>query len=857
MPSAMDSCMGGAEQMTCGVRDPHAYVTVEIGPTKRASTFITEHTAAPAWNEQFLILVADAVSEIGFSIKDETWIGAPVVAHMAIPVGRVVSGDVVEGWFDLKVFGPANRHGQAALKIRIQYEAVEADPNWNRGVAGCGPSGAVPGVYFPLRKGCRLTMYNDATMEEEHNTQMTLGDGLQWNPASCWDDLEAAIKQAKVMVYIVGWSVWDKLHLTRAPNCKMLENKGPSLGELLIQKAEEGVRVCMMVWDDKTSVHVGSTQAGGMMMTHDEETRQFFKGTKVHCKICKRNPDAHLSLRARIRTGNFYTHHQRSGGPEGDGGAQAGRKPKKPDFSKALKGGRFRETIGDYRRERKAAKQEASQPNGTTQSEGLKRRLIAFMGGIDLCDGRYDTPRHALFHTLNTVHAGDYHQACIAGAAENKGGPRQPWHDIHCRVEGPIAWDLYHNFMQRWRKQAGEHRRAQPLDMAKAKHNSRLYVPNNALGVASDDTGDPSTMEFNYYRNPGTWDIQLFRSIDSSSAHGLPSETDGAAKMGLTTEKFRTVDFSIQAAYVHAIRRARRFLYVENQYFLGSSHAWLEDQLTGDCIHTVPIELALKVAAKIRAKEPFACYILLPMYSEGAPETGAVQEVIAWQSRTIAMMYKLVADALRDVGAHDRVPTDYLLFFCLGNKEAEVPGEYKAPQSPPANSAFERCQKARRFQIYVHSKMLIADDEYIIIGSANINQRSMGGDRDTELAIGAYQPQQLAKGEKDGVQIPHSDIHAFRMSLWQEHTNQVGHLYQKPESLECAREMRRLAEQNWQDYVSEEVKDISSHLMNYPILVEPDGAVKALPGHEVFPDFPAAAKVLGSKIGSMPDRLTT
>lgn len=56
------------------------------------------------------------------------------------------------------------------------------------------------------------------------------------------------------------------------------------------------------------------------------------------------------------------------------------------------------------------------------QQETLKRRLIAFMGGIDLCDGRYDTPRHALFHTLNTTHAGDYHQACIAGAVESKGG---------------------------------------------------------------------------------------------------------------------------------------------------------------------------------------------------------------------------------------------------------------------------------------------------------------------------------------------------------------------------------------------------------------------------------------------------
>ena len=54
--------------------------------------------------------------------------------------------------------------------------------------------------------------------------------------------------------------------------------------------------------------------------------------------------------------------------------------------------------------------------------ETLKRRLITFMGGIDLCDGRYDTPRHSLFHTLATVHTEDFHQACIAGADISKGG---------------------------------------------------------------------------------------------------------------------------------------------------------------------------------------------------------------------------------------------------------------------------------------------------------------------------------------------------------------------------------------------------------------------------------------------------
>lgn len=31
-------------------------------------------------------------------------------------------------------------------------------------------------------------------------------------------------------------------------------------------------------------------------------------------------------------------------------------------------------------------------------------------------------------------------------------GPRQPWHDLHCRIEGPAAYDVLTNFEQRWRK---------------------------------------------------------------------------------------------------------------------------------------------------------------------------------------------------------------------------------------------------------------------------------------------------------------------------------------------------------------------------------------------------------------------
>jgi phospholipase D1/2 len=40
-----------------------------------------------------------------------------------------------------------------------------------------------------------------------------------------------------------------------------------------------------------------------------------------------------------------------------------------------------------------------------------KRKIVAFIGGLDLCLGRYDTPKHHLFRTLQTVHKDDYHNS--------------------------------------------------------------------------------------------------------------------------------------------------------------------------------------------------------------------------------------------------------------------------------------------------------------------------------------------------------------------------------------------------------------------------------------------------------------
>ena len=45
--------------------------------------------------------------------------------------------------------------------------------------------------------------------------------------------------------------------------------------------------------------------------------------------------------------------------------------------------------------------------------------------------------------------------------------------------------------------------------------------------------------------------------------------------------------------------------------------------LAGNANHLIPVELALKVASKIEAGEPFGIVVLLPMYSEGASASPA------------------------------------------------------------------------------------------------------------------------------------------------------------------------------------------------------------------------------------------
>lgn len=73
--------------------------------------------------------------------------------------------------------------------------------------------------------------------------------------------------------------------------------------------------------------------------------------------------------------------------------------------------------------------------------------------------------------------------------------------------------------------------------------------------------------------------------------------------------------------------------------------------------------------------------------------------------------------------------------------------------------------------IYIHSKMMIVDDRIALIGSANINDRSLKGGRDTELAVIIEDEEtiEIDLGEKKREVSVFA--HSLRKQLYMEHFN--------------------------------------------------------------------------------------
>ncbi|KAH6912810.1 hypothetical protein BKA70DRAFT_1370288 [Coprinopsis sp. MPI-PUGE-AT-0042] len=318
-------------------------------------------------------------------------------------------------------------------------------------------------------------------------------------------------------------------------------------------------------------------------------------------------------------------------------------------------------------------------------------QTIAFMGGLDLCFGRWDTPQHTLLDdTLDTdrpeIWPGkDYSNPRVSDFTnlnkpeedmyDRSKVPRMPWHDVALQIVGQAARDLARHFVQRW--------------------NYLLRIKNHSVQMPFL-LPPPEFRAHELHPLAGTCELQITRSAGPWSM-GTPGR----------------VEQSIQNAYLKAIQMSEHFVYIENQFFI-----------TSTTVNDIKVEnrigdaLVQRIIRAHRDGTPWKCCVMVPLlpgftFPVDHSDASAIRIILECQNRTIARGPDSIFSRLRKEGIQ---PEDYIAFFCLRNW-GKLRGEVLTTE-----------------QVYIHAKICIVDDRLAIIGSANINERSMRGDRDSELA---------------------------------------------------------------------------------------------------------------------------
>ncbi|KAG9315939.1 hypothetical protein JVU11DRAFT_3591 [Chiua virens] len=302
-------------------------------------------------------------------------------------------------------------------------------------------------------------------------------------------------------------------------------------------------------------------------------------------------------------------------------------------------------------------------------------QTIAFMGGIDLCFGRWDTPQHVLVDDPEL--SPDRTEIWQEDMYDRSKVPRMPWHDVGMQVVGQPARDLARHFVERWNwlLRIKNHTRLMPF----------LLPPPEFRPGELETLGLTGTCEMQICRSAGPWSL------------GTPNR----------------VEHSIQKAYIAVIDDSEHFVYIENQFFISST-----------IINDVEIENGIGdaiVRRIIRAERegiPWKCCIVIPLFP-GFPfpvdhsDASAMRIIIDCQNRTLFRGEYSIYEQLRVKGIE---PEDYIRVFSLRNWAKMRDGGLTTEI------------------VYIHSKICIVDDRLAIIGSANINERSQRGDRDSEIA---------------------------------------------------------------------------------------------------------------------------
>jgi phospholipase D1/2 len=362
---------------------------------------------------------------------------------------------------------------------------------------------------------------------------------------------------------------------------------------------------------------------------------------------------------------------------------------------------------------------------------------IAFVGGIDLCFGRWDCPQHPLvddkptgfepqdgpkdaehcqlfpgkdysnprkldFFRLHDPYEEMYDRSRV---------PRMPWHDIAMQVVGQPARDLTRHFVQRWNYVRRGRKPTRPTPF--------LLPPPDCNPEDLEAVGLNGTCEVQILRSASTW--------------------------SLGTEH---TEHSIQSAYIKMIEESDHFVYMENQFFITSTET-LNTKITNG----IGDALVNRIIRAHENNEDWRAVIIMPLMpgfqNEVNDQDGSsVRLILQCQYRSICRGEHSIFGRLRAAGIE---PEDYIQFFSL-RQWGKFPSNILTTE-----------------QLYIHAKCIIVDDRVALIGSANINERSLLGNRDSEAAAIVRDTDMIWSTMAGRPYLVGRFAHTLRLRLMREH----------------------------------------------------------------------------------------
>jgi phosphatidylserine/phosphatidylglycerophosphate/cardiolipin synthase-like enzyme len=444
----------------------------------------------------------------------------------------------------------------------------------------------------------------------------------EWRPIidgeTAYGELLAAMRAAKRFIYIATWEFDPGLELTRTGSAD------PTVREVLLERARAGIEVKVLVWDILSVGHQLGTlgnlfrpDIGGFKRELIDAGARANKGTGLFLTVNPSRPAGR-----QFTTGSdhqkFWVIDDAGKHPFGFvGGLNLGQHEWDTREHRA----------GDRRRTRPGINRQ-----GLELQDALNDPVKQFF-----VRGRVEqalNEKFQLAQRLDKLALSDQdkemlkNQAIDLAIAQLKQQkPLPPRHDVTSRIRGPAAAELLEEFRVRWRLSGS----------GKLEEKSGA-IPSPGGAKTKVQVGHTA-----YYPGPG--DKQ-----------------------------------DIWRAYLHALKQAERFIYLENQYF------------TSPSVRNVIVE-------RIQRRPKLQVVIILPRKPE---EFGVAPAITLRQSQLIGTI---------EAAAKKRTPRE---------KRVHVFGLAVWNGS---TSEYE--------DIYVHAKVGIIDDEWMTIGSANTGSRSF--EFDTEL----------------------------------------------------------------------------------------------------------------------------